>query len=128
MFFSFLFLLIPFFLLLFLPLFFLFSFSTSLFLALCPSHPHCLIPLFFYFLCLNLSTLRLQGNPEGAENPLSVDESLFSYGLRESIASYLSLTGDDTSSFDRKKKSLSLTYGASKRKSSFFAAPQYFED
>ncbi|XP_050001263.1 src-like-adapter isoform X1 [Alexandromys fortis] len=71
---------------------------------------------------------RVQGDPEEAENPLSVDESLFSYGLRESIASYLSLTGDDTSSFDRKKKSLSLTYGASKRKSSFFAAPQYFED
>lgn len=70
----------------------------------------------------------MQGDPEEAENPLSVDESLFSYGLRESIASYLSLTGDDTSSFDRKKKSLSVTYGASKRKSSFFAAPQYFED
>ncbi|XP_051015536.1 src-like-adapter isoform X2 [Acomys russatus] len=71
---------------------------------------------------------RLQQDPEGAENPLGVDESLFSYGLRESIASYLSLTGDDTSSFNRKKKSLSLIYNGSKRKSSFFAAPQYFED
>ncbi|XP_006980377.2 src-like-adapter isoform X1 [Peromyscus maniculatus bairdii] len=71
---------------------------------------------------------RLQGDPEGAENPLRVDESLFSYGLRESIASYLSLTGDDTSSFDRKKKSLSLIYNGSKRKSSFFSEPQYFED
>ncbi|NP_001398696.1 src-like-adapter isoform c [Mus musculus] len=71
---------------------------------------------------------RLQEGSEGAENPLRVDESLFSYGLRESIASYLSLTGDDSSSFDRKKKSLSLMYTGSKRKSSFFSAPQYFED
>ncbi|XP_029416187.1 src-like-adapter [Nannospalax galili] len=71
---------------------------------------------------------RLQEDPEGTENPLRVDESLFSYGLRESIASYLSLTGDDTRPFDRKKKSLSLMYSGSKRKSSFFAAPQYFED
>ncbi|XP_021072135.1 src-like-adapter isoform X1 [Mus pahari] len=70
----------------------------------------------------------LQEGSEGAENPLRVDESLFSYGLRESIASYLSLTGDDSSSFDRKKKSLSLMYTGSKRKSSFFSAPQYFED
>ncbi|GAB1299416.1 Src-like-adapter [Apodemus speciosus] len=71
---------------------------------------------------------RLQEGPEGAETPLRVDESLFSYGLRESIASYLSLTGDDSSSFDRKKKSLSLMYTGSKRKSSLFSAPQYFED
>nr|XP_034372446.1 src-like-adapter isoform X4 [Arvicanthis niloticus] len=71
---------------------------------------------------------RLQEGPEGAENPRRVDESLFSYGLRESIASYLSLTSDDNSSFDRKKKSLSLMYTGSKRKSSFFSAPQYFED
>lgn len=62
----------------------------------------------------------LQEGPEGAENPFRVDESLFSYGLRESIASYLSLTGDDSSNFDRKKKSLSLIYSGSKRKSSLF--------
>lgn len=66
----------------------------------------------------------LQEGPEGAENPFRVDESLFSYGLRESIASYLSLTGDDSSNFDRKKKSLSLIYSGSKRKSSLFSAPQ----
>ncbi|XP_070077950.1 src-like-adapter isoform X4 [Equus przewalskii] len=70
---------------------------------------------------------RLQQDPEGAENPLGVDESLFSYGLRESIASYLSLTSDDSTSFDRKKKSLSLMYSGSKRKS-FFSPPPYFED
>ncbi|EPY77813.1 hypothetical protein CB1_001179023 [Camelus ferus] len=76
-----------------------------------------------------LSTgLRLQEDPEGAGNPLGVDESLFSYGLRESIASYLSLTGDDSTPFDRKKKSVSLMYSGSKRKSSFFSSPPYFED
>uniref|UniRef100_A0A8C5KLH1 Src-like-adapter n=1 Tax=Jaculus jaculus TaxID=51337 RepID=A0A8C5KLH1_JACJA len=63
---------------------------------------------------------RLQEDPEGAENPLGVDESLFSYGLRESIASYLSLTGDDTSPLSRRKKSVSLMYSGGKRKSSFF--------
>ncbi|XP_063087114.1 src-like-adapter isoform X4 [Cavia porcellus] len=71
---------------------------------------------------------RLQDNPQGAGNPLGVDESLFSYGLRESIASYLSLTGDDASPFDRKKKSVSLIYSGSRRKSSLFSASQYFED
>ncbi|XP_048948720.1 src-like-adapter isoform X4 [Canis lupus baileyi] len=71
---------------------------------------------------------RLQEDPEGAGNPLGVDESLFSYGLRESIASYLSLTSDDNTSFDRKKKSMSLIYSGSKRKSSFFSSPPYFED
>ncbi|XP_069847544.1 src-like-adapter isoform X3 [Dipodomys merriami] len=73
-------------------------------------------------------TPRLQEDPEVAENPLGVDESLFSYGLRESITSYLSLTTDETSPFDRKKKSLSLMYSGSKRKSSFFSVPPYFED
>lgn len=71
---------------------------------------------------------RLHENPEGTENPLGVDESLFSYGLRESIASYLSLTSEDNTSFDRKKKSVSLMYSGSKRKSSFFSSPPYFED
>ncbi|XP_022357856.1 src-like-adapter isoform X3 [Enhydra lutris kenyoni] len=71
---------------------------------------------------------RLQDDAEGARNPLGVDESLFSYGLRESIASYLSLTSDDNTSFDRKKKSMSLIYSGSKRKSSFFSSPPYFED
>ncbi|XP_077023845.1 src-like-adapter isoform X2 [Tamandua tetradactyla] len=71
---------------------------------------------------------RLQDATEGAENPLGVDESLFSYGLRESIASYLSLTSDESNSFERKKKSLSLMYSGSRRKSSFFSSPPYFED
>uniref|UniRef100_F7I605 Src like adaptor n=1 Tax=Callithrix jacchus TaxID=9483 RepID=F7I605_CALJA len=71
---------------------------------------------------------RLQEDHEGTENPLGVDESLFSYGLRESIASYLSLTSEDNTSFDRKKKSVSLMYSGSKRKSSFFSSPPYFED
>ncbi|XP_025121345.1 src-like-adapter isoform X6 [Bubalus bubalis] len=71
---------------------------------------------------------RQQEDSEGAESPVAVDESLFSYGLRESIASYLSLTGDDSASFDRKKKSASLMYSGSKRKSSFFSSPPYFED
>ncbi|XP_062936157.1 src-like-adapter isoform X2 [Cynocephalus volans] len=71
---------------------------------------------------------RLQEDPEGAESLLGVDESLFSYGLRESIASYLSMTSDDNTSFDRKKKSVSLMYSGSKRKSSFFSSPPYFED
>lgn len=57
-----------------------------------------------------------------------MDESLFSYGLRESIASYLSLTSDDSTPFDRKKKSVSLMYSGSKRKSSFFSSTPYFED
>ncbi|XP_005872833.1 PREDICTED: src-like-adapter isoform X3 [Myotis brandtii] len=72
---------------------------------------------------------RLQEDPEGAENPLGVDESLFSYGLRESIASYLSLAGDSGAPLDRKKKSISLLYSGSKRKSAFFSSsPPYFED
>ncbi|XP_077606094.1 src-like-adapter isoform X1 [Crocuta crocuta] len=71
---------------------------------------------------------RLQEDSEGARNSLGVDESLFSYGLRESIASYLSLTSDDSTSFDRKKKSMSLIYSGSKRKSAFFSSPPYFED
>lgn len=71
--------------------------------------------------------LREQSDQEGADNPLGVDESLFSYGLRESIASYLSLTSEDSSSFDRKKKSVSLMYSGSKRKNTLFSPP-YFED
>ncbi|XP_059528328.1 src-like-adapter isoform X3 [Myotis daubentonii] len=72
---------------------------------------------------------RLQEDPEGTGNPLGVDESLFSYGLRESIASYLSLAGDSGAPLDRKKKSISLLYSGSKRKSAFFSSsPPYFED
>ncbi|XP_011369407.1 src-like-adapter [Pteropus vampyrus] len=71
---------------------------------------------------------RLREDPEGAGNPLVVDESLFSYGLRESIASYLSLTSNDSAPLDRKKKSLSLMYSGSKRKSSLFPSQPYFED
>lgn len=99
--------------------FFLLSFSCP------PSLPS----LFFApFSAHFLPTGRLREDPEGAGSPLGVDESLFSYGLRESIASYLSLTGEDNTSFDRKKKSLSLMYSGSKRKSSFFSSPPYFED
>lgn len=57
-----------------------------------------------------------------------MDESLFSYGLRESIASYLSLTCDDSAPLDRKKKSTSLMHTGSKRKSAFFPSPPYFGD
>lgn len=85
-------------------------------------------PLFFPFLCPFLPTHRLREDPEGAGNPLVVDESLFSYGLRESIASYLSLTGEDNAPLDRKKKSLSLMYSGSKRKSALFPSQPYFED
>lgn len=57
-----------------------------------------------------------------------MDESLFSYGLRESIASYLSLTCEDSAPLDRKKKSTSLMHTGSKRKSGFFPSPPYFGD
>ncbi|XP_043835256.1 LOW QUALITY PROTEIN: src-like-adapter [Dromiciops gliroides] len=73
---------------------------------------------------------RMQSGHDGEVNHLEMDESLFSYGLRESIASYLSLAGEDGSSLsnDRKKKSHSLIYTGNKRKSTLFSAPQYFED
>lgn len=71
---------------------------------------------------------RLKEDAEGTGGPLGVDESLFSYGLRESIASYLSLAGDRPAPLDRKKKSISLLYSGSKRRSAFFSSPPYFED
>lgn len=96
-------------------------------LTVLPSLSH-YAPLFFPVLCPFLPTHRLREDPEGAGNPLVVDESLFSYGLRESIASYLSLTGEDNAPLDRKKKSLSLMYSGSKRKSALFPSQPYFED
>jgi len=60
----------------------------------------------------------------------AIDDSCLSYGLRESIASYLSLTGDDNSSFvsARKKKAQSLIYTGSKQKSTLQLPPTYYED
>ncbi|XP_037357488.1 src-like-adapter isoform X2 [Talpa occidentalis] len=75
-----------------------------------------------------VSRLQEDADPEGADNPLGMDDSVISYGLRESIASYLSLTSEDGSSFDRKKNRVSLIYSGSKRKSAFFSSPPYFED
>lgn len=68
---------------------------------------------------------------EDAESTLTaIDDSCLSYGLRESIASYLSLTGDDNDSFatPRKKKTQSLIYTRSKRKSTLHLPPTYYED
>lgn len=60
----------------------------------------------------------------------AMDDSCLSYGLRESIASYLSLTGDDNTSFAcaRKKKAQSLIYTGCKRKSTLHLPPTYYED
>uniref|UniRef100_A0A8D0GWP5 Src-like-adapter n=1 Tax=Sphenodon punctatus TaxID=8508 RepID=A0A8D0GWP5_SPHPU len=65
-----------------------------------------------------------------AENTLAIDDPRLSYGLRESIASYLSLTGEDDSSFlsHRKKKSKSLIYTGSKRNSTLHFPETYYED
>lgn len=67
---------------------------------------------------------------EDAESTLAaIDDSCLSYGLRESIASYLSLTGDDDSfATARKKKTQSLIYTRSKRKSTLHLPPTYYED
>ncbi|KAM4684689.1 src-like-adapter isoform 2-T2 [Amazona ochrocephala] len=59
----------------------------------------------------------------------AMDDSCLSYGLRESIASYLSLTGDDSSfASTRKKKAQSLIYTGCKRKSTLHLPPTYYED
>lgn len=68
---------------------------------------------------------------EDTESTLAaMDDSCLSYGLRESIASYLSLTGDNEASFAsaRKKKAQSLIYTGSKRKSTLHLPPTYYED
>lgn len=59
-----------------------------------------------------------------------MDDSCLSYGLRESIASYLSLTGDDNTSFAsaRKKKAQSLIYTGTKHKSTLHLPSTYYED
>uniref|UniRef100_A0A8C4U7Q7 Src-like-adapter n=2 Tax=Falco TaxID=8952 RepID=A0A8C4U7Q7_FALTI len=60
----------------------------------------------------------------------AMDDSCLSYGLRESIASYLSLTEDGNASFAsaRKKKAQSLIYTGSKRKSALHLPPTCYED
>ncbi|XP_074842745.1 src-like-adapter isoform X1 [Carettochelys insculpta] len=73
---------------------------------------------------------RLQISNEEPENMQAMDDSCLSYGLRESIASYISLAGEDNSSFlsTRKKKSQSLIYTGSKRKSTIHLPDSCYED
>uniref|UniRef100_A0A8C8RB34 Src-like-adapter n=1 Tax=Pelusios castaneus TaxID=367368 RepID=A0A8C8RB34_9SAUR len=73
---------------------------------------------------------RLQMSNEETGNMLAMDDSCLSYGLRESIASYISLAGEDDSSFlsGRKKKSQSVIYTGSKRKSTLHLPTPYYED
>ncbi|KAM9163723.1 src-like-adapter [Pangshura tecta] len=73
---------------------------------------------------------RLQISNGEPENTLAMDDSCLSYGLRESIASYISLAGEDNSSFpnSRKKKSQSLIYTGSKRKSTLHLPTTYYEE
>lgn len=73
---------------------------------------------------------RLQISNEDPEDTLAMEDSCLSYGLRESIASYISLAGEDNSSFlsSRKKKSQSLIYTGSKRKSTLHLPAPYYED
>ncbi|NXI36823.1 SLAP1 protein, partial [Galbula dea] len=73
---------------------------------------------------------RLEVTEDTESTLAAMDDSCLSYGLRESIASYLSLTGDDNTSFasSRKKKSQSLIYTGSKRKSTLHLPPTYYED
>ncbi|XP_029447913.1 src-like-adapter isoform X2 [Rhinatrema bivittatum] len=73
---------------------------------------------------------RLQLNNDGTENSIEMDDSLLSYGLRHSIASYMSLVGDEGTSFTGNKKknhrqSLSAQYN---HKSVLSLAAEYFED
>lgn len=73
---------------------------------------------------------RLEVTEDTESTLAAMDDSCLSYGLRESIASYLSLTGDDNASFAsaRKKKAQSLIYTGSKRKSTLHLPPTYYED
>ncbi|XP_069477758.1 src-like-adapter isoform X3 [Ambystoma mexicanum] len=49
-------------------------------------------------------TKRLHLNHEGTRTSSENDDSLLSYGLRQSIASYMSLVGDDRPSYPKNKK------------------------
>uniref|UniRef100_A0A8C9G4U6 Src like adaptor n=1 Tax=Pavo cristatus TaxID=9049 RepID=A0A8C9G4U6_PAVCR len=73
---------------------------------------------------------RLEMTGDTESTLAAIDDSCLSYGLRESIASYLSLTGDDNSSFvsARKKKAQSLIYTGSKHKSTLNLPPTYYDD
>ena len=73
---------------------------------------------------------RLEATEDTETTLAAMDDSCLSYGLRESIASYLSLTGDDNASFarTRKKKAQSLIYTGSKHKSTLHLPPTYYED
>ncbi|XP_074001688.1 src-like-adapter isoform X2 [Numenius arquata] len=73
---------------------------------------------------------RLEVTEDNESTLAAMDDSCLSYGLRESIASYLSLTGDDNASFAsaRKKKAQSLIYTGSKHKSTLHLPPTYYED
>ncbi|KYO45210.1 src-like-adapter [Alligator mississippiensis] len=73
---------------------------------------------------------RLQMNNQESESALEMDDSCLSFGLRESIASYLSLAGEDNSSFrdNRKKKTQSLIYTGNKRKNNFHFPTLFYDD
>ncbi|KFW77004.1 Src-like-adapter, partial [Manacus vitellinus] len=73
---------------------------------------------------------RLEVTEDTKSTLAAMDDSCLSYGLRESIASYLSLTEDDNTSFAsaRKKKTQSLIYTGNKRKSALHLPPTYYED
>ncbi|XP_065608038.1 src-like-adapter [Cyrtonyx montezumae] len=73
---------------------------------------------------------RLEMTGDTESTLAAIDDSCLSYGLRESIASYLSLTGDDSSSFvsARKKKAQSLIYTGSKHRSTLHLPPTYYDD
>ncbi|XP_007661860.1 src-like-adapter [Ornithorhynchus anatinus] len=77
----------------------------------------------------NWRSVQSKRQPSEMETPssLEMDDSLLSFGLRESIASYLSVAGEDSSPFgsERKKKSRSLVYMGSKRKSALFTPPSW---
>lgn len=69
-------------------------------------------------------------NNQESESALEMDDSCLSFGLRESIASYLSLAGEDNSSFrdNRKKKTQSLIYTGNKRKNNFHFPTLFYDD
>nr|XP_033789282.1 src-like-adapter [Geotrypetes seraphini] len=72
---------------------------------------------------------RLQLMNDGKGNSLEIDDSLLSYGLRHSIASYMSLLGDEGTSFtnNKKKKRLSLPNHCI-QKNVLSLAADYFEE
>lgn len=73
---------------------------------------------------------RLEVTEDTKSTLAAIDDSCLSYGLRESIASYLSLTEDDNASFAsaRKKKSQSLIYTGNKHKSALHLPPRYYDN